>query len=664
MTSGRRVEILIFAAALFAFAFFNQGGGWNQNARFAEVRAIVEEGRFAIDSFLIYQRAGGDVLSRIPIQNGMIERTGRREILCWTDARGNVLPINGEPLVAGSVALPLDRVAASGDVSWARGHFHPNKPPGVSLLSVPGYLLLHSLQRWLGIAPDNWRALNTNAWLTSVLSVGLFSAFGCVIFFRVAKMLALWSPAASESTAGAAATAALPALLATLSFAFGTLYFPFATVLFDHNLTAVFLLTAFYFLLRAKRAPEAGGARRTGAFALAGLCAGLAAITNYVAAVAVAILGIYLVVSFWREGSARLTAMLGAYAVGVLGPLLLICFYNAVCYGSPFVLSNDFQNPLFEEEGGITFLGMFSVPNPFVAFALLVSPFRGILLGAPVLLLAGWGFLKLRGTQRAEFWLIAAMCALFFFINVTFSGWHAGRASGSRYLIPAITFLSLPLVFAFANYFKTTCVLALASVGINGLHTAVDAQSPIGVCSIAMVEDRPQWLCSPLADYALPLFATTPPRAWPTLEQLLAEHLRRLAPEAGPSGANAGARPEVTKELHLQLHERIARGEPEPFPLAAFEGPVSVNTTGAFEGDYFAMSPARSAPARWASFNLGELLFPMSRLSLLPLALVLAALLVPALRAAARHSGDRAGVASGTGVSRLDDRQKHALERA
>ena len=38
----RRVQWRLFVAAWVAFAFFHQGGGWNQNARFAMVRAVVE----------------------------------------------------------------------------------------------------------------------------------------------------------------------------------------------------------------------------------------------------------------------------------------------------------------------------------------------------------------------------------------------------------------------------------------------------------------------------------------------------------------------------------------------------------------------------------------------------------------------------------------------
>ena len=51
MPARKTFEFVLFLTCWFAFAWFNQGGGWNQNSRFGEVRAIVEEGRFAIDDF-------------------------------------------------------------------------------------------------------------------------------------------------------------------------------------------------------------------------------------------------------------------------------------------------------------------------------------------------------------------------------------------------------------------------------------------------------------------------------------------------------------------------------------------------------------------------------------------------------------------------------------
>ena len=76
LRSSRRVEALVFALTLFGVAYFHQGGGWNQNVRFALVRAIVEEGTFFIDSYLVYgsdpDASEADKLIRYPLQ--IVER--------------------------------------------------------------------------------------------------------------------------------------------------------------------------------------------------------------------------------------------------------------------------------------------------------------------------------------------------------------------------------------------------------------------------------------------------------------------------------------------------------------------------------------------------------------------------------------------------------------
>ncbi len=51
----------LFALALVSYAYFYQAGGWNQNTRFAMVRAVVEDGSARIDRF---HRATGDKSKR------------------------------------------------------------------------------------------------------------------------------------------------------------------------------------------------------------------------------------------------------------------------------------------------------------------------------------------------------------------------------------------------------------------------------------------------------------------------------------------------------------------------------------------------------------------------------------------------------------------------
>src|SRR5207302_4539910 len=121
---------------------------------------------------------------------------------------------------------------------------------------------------------------------------------------------------------------------------------------------------------------------------LSGFAAGMAAITNYVASLAVVMLGVYLLATRRREIKTALRYF-AFFCLGILGPFFAICAYNKICYGSPFALSNDFQNPVFSDAPML--LGMFGVPQPDVALALLFSLFRGLFCSAPVLLLGVYG---------------------------------------------------------------------------------------------------------------------------------------------------------------------------------------------------------------------------------------------------------------------------------
>src|SRR5438270_4481309 len=99
MARTQRFELVLFIACFFAFAYFNQGGGWNQNARFAEVRAMVEEGRFAIDDYLVYQRSPqGDDLVRLPVRKAEYDYKGEHYRLCWVDMEWNLTPVGEHPL--------------------------------------------------------------------------------------------------------------------------------------------------------------------------------------------------------------------------------------------------------------------------------------------------------------------------------------------------------------------------------------------------------------------------------------------------------------------------------------------------------------------------------------------------------------------------------------
>jgi len=563
------IEWRLFLAAWIAYAGFHQGGGWSQNARFAQVRAIAEQGRLDVDAYLVYagvrDAPRGPQLVRAPVAGGLFEVDGRRYALTWPDGR----PLVGE-LPAGAAPAPLERVAASGDVAFAGGRLFPNKAPGTTWLAVPAYLAIHRLWLWRGVDPDDWWALTLAAWLSTALGVGLASAAGCVLLRRAA--LRLW-PEAPRAATGAA-----------LAFAFATPFFPYATLFFEQAPAAVALLAAFDRLCAAPGL--AAGRARTHALAFAGLAAGAAVATSYLAALALPFLLLYLARG---EGGLR---GIPAFAAGLAPPLALLAAYHQACFGSPFATAYAFQNPLFLGAAG--WRGVFDAPEPLRLVAVLVSPYRGLFFHAPVLLAGAAALvaMALRPGRRAEAALFAAILAAHLLFNASFHAWHAGWGVGPRYLVPALPFLALPLAPAFARAGKTTAALAVLSAAAMLAFTAVDAQPSVGSSPIAERPDRSRLWREPLGEYALPILWSG--RAGPILE----------AQGAGPAGA-----------------ER---------PLAHFRGPVSANPIGVYEAWIGTRFRPPAPELAWNSFNAGELLLPGRRASLgfllVPLALAISAL--------------------------------------
>ncbi len=586
-----RPQILLFLLCWITFGWFHQGGGWNQNARFAEVRAIVEEGRFTIDNFLVY-RVEGDRRVREAVKEASYGRAGATRILCWSLKDPNK-PVTVWPTVPYPISgtpVALDNVGASGDVGFSPdGHFYSNKPPGTSLLAVPIYFAAYHLERVMGFDPDHWWVLNVNLWLCSIFTVGLASAIAVVLVWRIGVDL---FPERKGAALGAA-----------LLFGFGTTFFPFGTLLFDHNLTTALLLGAFASIRRDR--PK-----------LAGALAGVAAVTNYLAAIPGVAFG------FWVLARRRSDAW--RYVLGVVPPAIVLLTYNTVALGSPFTLNTDFQNPMFKETAP-AFLGMFTAPSWFAMQVITISPWRGIFVLSPILVIAIAALARWPHHLRAERRVIIAIAAFFFLVNICFNGFHGGNSSGPRYLIPAIAFLSIALVPALAAWPIVGAILGLISVFQQTLLTATDAMSPLGVSDHAWQNHPDEWKeklwgNSIVWSYAWPLFAEG--RAWPVIKKEFQENWP------------------FEDKRYSQLRypfERLAwtaieRGDAEPIPLAAMPGPVSINVVAPSEAGFFQQSEPHSVNATWASFNAGEFLFPASRWSLAPLALLWASATVVALR--------------------------------
>jgi hypothetical protein len=121
----RRMELLVGGIVFFSCAYFFQGGGWNQNAHFATVVSLVENGSVAI----------------------------------------------GEP-----------NRSSTGDVAQVGGRYISNKPIGTPLFAIPGYVIARTLT--LGIDTHRTQVI-LRAYLTTLFTMGIALAIGAILLYRL-----------------------------------------------------------------------------------------------------------------------------------------------------------------------------------------------------------------------------------------------------------------------------------------------------------------------------------------------------------------------------------------------------------------------------------------------------------------------------------------------
>jgi len=120
-----RTKWALFALLFVSFAYFYQAGGWNQNSRFALVRAITNEHTLNIDPFHL----------------------------------------------------------ATGDRAFDSGHYYSDKAPGLALAAVPVVAIARPFLRAAGGDPENYAGIALLSYLATVFTAGLLTAIAGVSLY-------------------------------------------------------------------------------------------------------------------------------------------------------------------------------------------------------------------------------------------------------------------------------------------------------------------------------------------------------------------------------------------------------------------------------------------------------------------------------------------------
>ena len=126
---NRRLFWIVGAALFISYAYFYQGGGWNQNSRFALVRAILERHTLSIDAYH--------------------DQTGDRAL-------------------------------------W-RGHYYSDKAPGMSLLALVPVDVARAVSFSVGVEPGSEGGVAWTSYVATVLTSGAFTVAAalCVLWLSL-----------------------------------------------------------------------------------------------------------------------------------------------------------------------------------------------------------------------------------------------------------------------------------------------------------------------------------------------------------------------------------------------------------------------------------------------------------------------------------------------
>ena len=300
------------------------------------------------------------------------------------------------------------------------GHSFSNKAPGTSLFGVPVYAAVRIFAE---------PSLRATTWFLRMFVVTL-PALAFLFWFR--QQLFFFSEDRNAVHTGLVAYGlASPAL-------------PYALQYMSHALTAATAATTFLLCVRLVRArPQ----RPTRTALAAGFFASACVMLEYQGFIAIACIGVYLLLSSparWRDSL--------LFVAGGIPLAIILGAYHKAAFGAPWRTGYSFHSDVFEE-------GVFGTigPNSKAMFHTLTSPANGMLMLTPWVILALLGaatVLSNRDTRSkvgAEVTLCCAIITGYVLYVGSLVPWfaRAGWTVGPRHLLASYPFIAMLAVLGF-----------------------------------------------------------------------------------------------------------------------------------------------------------------------------------------------------------------------
>lgn len=362
------------------------------------------------------------------------------------------------------------RIGATSD--WSKtpeGHYYSNKAPGPMLLGFPTFFVIDQIPRlWEKGYRDEHGQRHTPGYFQKTWTSFLNQILPVLL---VMALIVRWFASPGMGLSRAAQ------IYFILAVFFGSTVSMYFNNYSGHAFNAILQLGMLYALLR-------------GSYRWVGFCAGAALLSDYsfvmqIPAFLVA-LGIALNArkEFWKP--------VLNICIGALIPGALWIWYHTAAFGSPFLVANHFQNPIFQDTLGEehNFLGIFRIPQLFVGYELLFGSGRGLLVTQPWILflvpvaiytLFAGGKASPATQKTAEMQLFrrisAAFCVLslaaLIVMNMGYGGWQGGGAPGPRYISGIFLCFALWIALEYDRFPVYLRAFFWCSLGVSLLFRAI-----------------------------------------------------------------------------------------------------------------------------------------------------------------------------------------------
>jgi len=327
---------------------------------------------------------------------------------------------------------------------WAqspRGAFYSNKAPGVSLLAIVPYFLLYHAERSAGRDPTTVELTRINAFALNLWISVFWNVVAALALVRRLPRLGV------HSKEGAAVVAVI--------YSLATPVLPFGCSLWGHSTAAAFVTLGTL---------DVAEGSRTRCF-LGGLWLGMAALTEYLAAVSLVTAAIFVL-----SGTDR-SERLWKFVSGAAAPVVALLVYHELAFGNYFTSAPSLSNPIFLQPDRIA--GLFSLPNPERLLRLLFGSGRGLFWQTPILLASVFGVVSwYRSGHRAFVAFAVGTIALYALSISTMDGFQGGTTTSMRYMIITLPFFCMLLPDLSAVGYRKTFLLLFAVSAANAFVLA------------------------------------------------------------------------------------------------------------------------------------------------------------------------------------------------